>query len=215
MTIKTKICGLSTPEAVTAAVNGGACYAGFVFFPPSPRSVAPAQAASLAQRLTPQVEAVGLFVDPDDDLLGRVLEAVPLDLIQLHGAETPGRVADIHQRTGRPVMKAIKVAKPEDLAQVKDYAAVVDLLLFDAKAPKSMAGALPGGNALSFDWRILAGRQWPKPWMLAGGLTADNIAEAIAISGAKILDISSGVESAPGQKDQQLIRDFLIKVSAL
>jgi phosphoribosylanthranilate isomerase len=215
MTIKTKICGLSTPEAVTAAVNGGACYAGFVFFPPSPRSVAPAQAASLAQRLTPQVEAVGLFVDPDDDLLGRVLEAVPLDLIQLHGAETPGRVADIRQRTGRPVMKAIKVAKPEDLAQVKDYAAVVDLLLFDAKAPKSMAGALPGGNALSFDWRILAGRQWPKPWMLAGGLTADNIAEAIAISGAKILDISSGVESAPGQKDQQLIRDFLIEVSAL
>ncbi|MGO1119900.1 phosphoribosylanthranilate isomerase [Rhodovibrionaceae bacterium A322] len=215
MAIETKICGLSTPETVTAVVEGGARFAGFMFYPPSPRAVTPEQAASLAQRLTPAVDAVGVFVDPDDELLGRVLEAVPLDIIQLHGSETPQRVQDIRQRTGRAVMKVIKVARPEDLEAARDYAPIVDYLMFDAKAPKSMENALPGGNALSFDWRMLANRNWPKPWMLAGGLRIDNIAEAVAISGTKILDISSGVESAPGQKDPQLIRDFLARTKQL
>ncbi|SME94253.1 phosphoribosylanthranilate isomerase [Tistlia consotensis] len=209
MALESKICGVSDRAALAAAARGGARWVGFVFFPPSPRAVTVEQAASLAGEAPPGLGRVGLFVDPDDALLERVLAAVPLELLQLHGDEPPKRVAEIRGRFGRPVMKAIKVARREDLEVVEAYAPVADRLLFDAKAPKSMAGALPGGNALSFDWTLLAGRRWPKPWMLSGGLKAENLEEAVTISGAPAVDVSSGVESAPGVKDPARIAAFL------
>jgi phosphoribosylanthranilate isomerase len=209
MALESKICGVSDRAAVAAAARGGARWIGLVFFPPSPRAVTAEQAASLAGEAPSGLGRVGLFVDPDDALLERVLGQVPLEMLQLHGSEPPARVAEIRTRFGRPVMKAIKVAQAEDLEAVERYAPVVDRLLFDAKAPKSMAGALPGGNALSFDWKLLAGRRWPRPWMLSGGLKAENLAEAVATTGAGAVDVSSGVESAPGAKDPALIAAFL------
>lgn len=209
MALHSKICGVSDRAAVAAAARGGARWVGFVFYPPSPRAVTVEQAAALAREMPPGIERVGLFVDPDDALVERVLAEVPLDLLQLHGGETPKRVAEIRARFGRPVMKAIKVARAEDLETVAAYAPAVDLLLFDAKAPKSMTGALPGGNALSFDWKLLAGRSWPRPWMLSGGLKAENLKDAVSISGATAVDVSSGVESAPGAKDPARIAAFL------
>ena len=194
---------------------GGAAFVGLNFYPPSPRYLAPEEAARLAARAGPATARVGVFVDPNDELLAQVLRIVPLDMIQLHGSETPGRVAEIRGRFERPVMKAIKIAGPEDLAAVESYLPVSDRLLFDAKAPKSMANALPGGNALAFDWRLLAGRRWARPWMLSGGLEAANLAEAVRISGATAVDVSSGVESAPGVKDPARIADFLAAASRL
>lgn len=209
MALESKICGVSDRAAVTAAARGGAQWIGLVFFPPSPRAVTAEQAAALAGEVPSGLGRVGLFVDPDDALLERVLGQVPLEMLQLHGSEPPARVAEIRARFGRPVMKAIKVARAEDLEAVEHYAPVVDRLLFDAKAPKSMTGALPGGNALSFDWKLLAGRRWSRPWMLSGGLKAENLAEAVATAGAGAVDVSSGVESAPGAKDPALIAAFL------
>ncbi|WP_366555594.1 phosphoribosylanthranilate isomerase [Aquibaculum sediminis] len=209
MTVDCKICGIRDPEALQAAVQGRARWVGFVFFPRSPRSLTPEQAAVLAAEAAGRVERVGLFVDPDDALLDATLGRVDLDMLQLHGSETPRRVAEIRARWGLPVMKAIKIARAEDLAVVPDYAEVVDRILFDAKAPKEMVDALPGGNALSFDWRLLAGRRWPKPWMLSGGLDPDNLAEAVALTGAEAVDVSSGVEARPGVKDPARIAAFL------
>ncbi len=209
MAVETKICGVNSPEAMEAAVAGGAAFVGLNFYPPSPRYLAPEEAARLAARAGPAVQTVGVLVDPDDELLTQVLKTVPLDMIQLHGSETPGRVAEIRGRFERPVMKAIKIAGPEDLASVESYLPVAERLLFDAKAPKSMANALPGGNALAFDWRLLAGRTWSRPWMLSGGLEPGNLAEAVEISGAKAVDVSSGVEDAPGVKSPEKIRAFL------
>ncbi|MGM0559598.1 MAG: phosphoribosylanthranilate isomerase [Pseudomonadota bacterium] len=210
-----KICGINSPEAADAAARHGARYAGLVFYPPSPRSVDKAQAASLARHLPEGVLKVGLFVDPDDSQLDEILQHVPLDIIQLHGSEPPKRVAEIRSRHGRPVMKAVKVAKHEDLEQVAGYESAADMILFDAKAPKSMTNALPGGNALSFDWRLLAGRKGRLPWMLSGGLNADNLAEAVSISQAPAVDVSSGVEDSPGKKNPDLIRAFLEKARSL
>ncbi|WP_026986561.1 phosphoribosylanthranilate isomerase [Fodinicurvata fenggangensis] len=210
-----KICGVNSPEAADAAARHGARYAGLVFYPPSPRSVDKAQAAMLARHLPEGVLKVGLFVDPDDSLLGEILQQVPLDMIQLHGSEPPKRVAEIRSAHGRPVMKAVKVAKHEDLEQVAEYEFAADMILFDAKAPKSMTNALPGGNALSFDWRLLAGRKGRLPWMLSGGLNADNLAEAVSISQAPAVDVSSGVEDSPGKKNPDLIRAFLEKARSL
>ena len=207
MTAAVKICGLSRAEDVRAAAQAGARYAGFVFFPRSPRNVSPEQAAALAIAAPEGLARVGLFVDPDDADLDRVLATVPLDIVQLHGAETPARVAAIRARTGLPVMKAVGVAEAADLPALTDYGVVADILLIDAKAPKD--AALPGGNGLSFDWRLLAGRRMLRPWMLAGGLTPANVAEAIALTGAAAVDVSSGVESAPGVKDAGLIRGFV------
>jgi phosphoribosylanthranilate isomerase len=212
MTVAAKICGVNTPAALDAAVAGGARWVGFVFYPRSPRHVTFAQAADLAAQLSKSVIAVGLVVDADDAMLQELTAAVPLRLLQLHGAETPERVAAIRARTGIPVMKAIKVAAPADLGTVPAYATVADRILFDAKAP---AGLLPGGNALSFDWTILAGRTWPCPWMLSGGLTPENVAEAVRTTGATAVDVSSGVESAPGRKDPARIAAFLRAVAAL
>lgn len=209
MTVESKICGISDAAALDAAVAGGARWVGFVFFPRSPRAVTPEQAAALAAQAAGRIERVGLFVDPDDALLEETLRRVPLELLQLHGGESPRRVGEIRARWGVPVMKVIKVARAEDLAPVADYAGTVDRILFDAKAPKDMVGALPGGNALAFDWRLLAGRRWPKPWMLSGGLKPENLAEAVSLTGAAAVDVSSGVEARPGVKDPARIRAFL------
>ena len=215
MTIAAKICGLSDAESLRAAVAAGAALVGFVFYPPSPRAVTPAQAKALAANVPAGVQKVGLFVDPDDALLDAVLAAVPLDLLQLHGQETPERVAEIAERTGVSVMKVIKVAERDDIEAAHAYEDVADRLLFDTKAPKTRADALPGGNGLVFDWNLLRGKSWRLPWMLAGGLDAENVADAVRISGAGAVDVSSGVETAPGAKDPAAIKAFLDAVKAL
>jgi phosphoribosylanthranilate isomerase len=208
MRISAKICGLSSEAAVAAAIEGGAAYVGFVFYPPSPRAVSAARAAALCVGLSEGVRRVGLFVDADDETIAAALDAAPLDILQFHGKETPARVAEARARFGRPVMKAIALASKEDVASAAGYEGVADLLLFDAKPPRR-ADALPGGNGLAFDWRLVAGRSWRKPWMLSGGLTAELLAEAVAISGATAVDVSSGVERRPGDKDPDKIRAFL------
>jgi len=214
MTVQVKICGLSEPESLRAAVTGGARYVGFVFYPASPRYVSPAMAAELARLVPTGVRTVGLFVDPDDDFLEHVISQVPFDLIQLHGKETPRRIAEVKATFNIPVMKAIKVGGPEDLNAALEVAEVADRLLFDAKPPAKVS-ALPGGNGIAFDWTLLAGRTWPRPWMLSGGLNAANAAEAVRVTGAQALDVSSGVEDRPGHKDPTLVRAFLDTVAAL
>ena len=214
MSIASKICGVSDCTAINAAVDGGAAYVGFVFFPRSPRNVTPEQAAELIALMPDDVEAVALAVDPDDALVDAVGAIAGLTMFQLHGSERPNRVKEIKTRTGRRVIKAIKVSNAADLAVADAYFDAADMLLFDAKTPADMKNALPGGNAVSFDWNILAGQDWPLPWMLSGGLDPDNVAEAIKVSGAPAVDISSGVESAPGIKDPDLIRAFLAAVKS-
>jgi phosphoribosylanthranilate isomerase len=211
MSIAAKICGLNSETAVAAAIEGGAAYLGFVFYPPSPRAVSPSRAAELCAGVPSGVRRVALFVDADDAVIGAVLDAVPIDILQFHGAETPERVADAKARFRRPVMKAIAVAGPEDVLTADHYEDVSDILLFDAKPPRR-ADALPGGNGLAFDWHLIAGRQWRRPWMLSGGLTAALLPEAVRISGAGAVDVSSGVERRPGDKDPEKIREFLAVV---
>jgi len=215
MTVQVKICGISTPEAMTAAVTGGAAFVGLVFYPPSPRAVTPTEAAPLAALVPAGVVKTGLLVDADDDTIAAILKEVPLDLLQLHGSESPARVAEVKARFGVPVMKVVKLRQPGDLEAVRPFLPVADRLLFDAKPPADMANPLPGGNAVAFDWSILAGTTWPLPWMLAGGLTAQNVARAVEISGAAAVDVSSGVEDAPGQKNPAKIRAFLDACRAL
>ncbi len=205
--IRVKICGLTRPEDVTAVADAGAAYAGFVFFPRSPRHVEVDRARALAVTAPPGLAKVALVVDADDALLDAITAQVPLDMLQLHGHESPARVAELRARYGLPVMKAVGVADESDLPALLDYGRVADQLLVDAKPPQD--AALPGGNGLSFDWRLIAGRRWPVPWMLAGGLTPDNVAEAIALTGARQVDVSSGVEAAPGIKDAGRIAAFV------
>jgi phosphoribosylanthranilate isomerase len=209
MAVEVKICGLNSPESVDAAVEGGARYTGFVFYPPSPRNLTPEQAGPLVKRVPETVTRVGLFVDPTDSVLERTLAKVALDLIQLHGSESPARVVQIKARFERPVMKAIKLASAADLAAAEAYRGIADRLIFDTLPPPDMAGALPGGNALAFDWRLLGAAEIATPWMLAGGLTAENLAEAIKTSRATAVDVSSGVEDRPGVKSPGKIRAFL------
>lgn len=205
--IRVKICGLSTPETVAAAADAAAAYVGFVFFGKSPRNVSFEQARALAVEVPIGVAKVALTVNADDAMLNQLTEVVPLDMIQLHGSETPKRVSEVRALTGLPVMKAVGIASAEDVDALDAYAEVADQLLVDAKpAPE---GALPGGNGLSFDWRLISNRRWSVPWMLAGGLTPDNLAEAIRLTGARQVDVSSGVESAPGIKDVDAIRAFI------
>jgi phosphoribosylanthranilate isomerase len=208
MTVAAKICGLSSEVAVAAAVDGGAAYLGFVFYPPSPRAVGPARAAALCAAVPSGVQRVGLFVDADDALIRAVLDIAPIDILQLHGHETPERVAEIKLRFHRPVMKAIAVAAPDDVLAAARYGGVADMLLFDAKPPLR-GDALPGGNGLAFDWQLIAGHSWRLPWMLSGGLTAGLLPEAVRVSGASAVDVSSGVERRPGDKDPDKIREFL------
>lgn len=205
--VKVKICGLTQPEHVQAAARAGAAYVGFVFFPKSPRNVSIELARDLAIDAPLGLAKVALLVNADDATLDAILDAVPLDMLQLHGRESPDRVAQIRARYGLPVMKAIGIADDSDLIQITDYAAVADQLLIDAKAPKG--ADLPGGNGLSFDWRLVNRKYWPCPWMLAGGLTPENVGLAVQMTGARQVDVSSGVESAPGVKDSALIQAFV------
>ncbi len=206
---KVKICGLSTKETVFTAINAGAQYIGFVFYPPSPRNVTIDQAARLLETPYPNILKVGVFVNPSDVLLTNVLKDVNLDIIQLHGNEGPERVKYIRARFAKSVMKAISVSDVDDLNSAKEFESTCDMLLFDAKAPIEMDNALPGGNGLVFDWKLIADYQWKVPWMLSGGLNATNVQKAIKISGAKIVDISSGLETDPGNKDICMIETFM------
>ena len=205
--IRVKICGLRSLQDLDAVAAAGAAYAGFVFFPKSPRHLTLPQARELALAAPPGLAKVALVVDADDATLDAITEAMPLDMLQLHGHESPDRVAEIRARYGLPVMKAVGVADEGDLAALFDYALVADQILLDAKPPKN--AALPGGNGLSFDWRLVAQRRWLRPWMLAGGLTPANVAEAIRLTNARQVDVSSGVESAPGVKDAAKIAAFV------
>jgi phosphoribosylanthranilate isomerase len=211
--IRVKICGLRTGADVAAAASAGASYVGFVFYPKSPRNVSFQEAAALAVDVPMGVAKVALVVNADDAFLDDLTAAVPLDMLQLHGSETPTRVAEVKARYGLPVMKAVGIANASDLALIDAYAAVADQLLIDAKPPKN--AHLPGGNGLAFDWTLLAGRKyWTVPWMLAGGLTAVNVAEAVRRTGATQVDVSSGVEGLVGVKDAGLISAFLAAAQA-
>jgi phosphoribosylanthranilate isomerase len=207
MPVDVKICGLSTSEAVTAAVEGGARFVGFVFFPPSPRSLTPARAAAVLASAPTGPVRVGLFVDADDALLADVLASVTLDMVQLHGAEPPARVAEVKARFGLPVIKAVPIAAADDLVPAREYEDAADMLLFDARPPEG--ANRPGGNARTFDWSLVRGREWRLPWLLAGGIDAENVAEAVHASGAPAVDVSSGVEDRPGVKNPTKIRAFL------
>lgn len=204
--VRIKVCGLTRRQDLAGLVAAGVAYVGFNFYPPSPRFLTPGAARALALAVPPGLARVGLFVEPADATLEATLAEVPLDLIQLHGAETPARVAEVKARFGLPVIKAVGVAGAADLPALDTFARVADLLLIDAKpAP---GAALPGGNGVAFDWRLIAGRRWPVPWLLAGGLTPANVAEAVRLTGARQVDVASGVESAPGVKDAGLIAAF-------
>lgn len=211
MSTLVKICGLNSEIAAQAAAE--ADFAGFIFFPRSPRYVTPAQAADLARLLPRPVKRVAVLVDPDDATLDQTLAAFDADLIQLHGGETPERVAAIKQRAGRPAIKALPVREAADFAAAASYTEVVDWLMFDAKPPKRR-DALPGGNAVSFDWKLLVGRQFARPWFLSGGLTPSNVRQALDITHAPAVDVSSGVEDQPGRKNPFKIKHFIQSVRA-
>ena len=215
MTICVKICGINTVIAMQAAIEAGASYVGLVFYPPSPRSVAISEAAILARIVPNEIKKVGLFVDISNDPLKDIVDQVPLDILQLHGNETPERVVKIKDFTGLPVMKAIHIETSSDFSAIDKYAGIADQILFDAKAPKNLKNSLPGGNALSFDWKLFANQPWKNNWMLSGGLNEENIAEAVDTTGARAVDVSSGVEGRPGQKDPKLINAFIETVLAL
>ena len=204
--VRVKICGIRSSADLAAVVAARAAYAGLNFFPKSPRFVTIAEARALALAAPEGLCKVALVVDADNATLDAIVEAMPLDMLQLHGKESPDRVAEVKARYGLPVMKAVGVADEGDLAAVLEYSLAADQILVDAKAPKG--AALPGGNGLPFDWRLVAQRRWLRPWMLAGGLTAENVAEAIRLTNARRVDVPSGVESAPGVKDPAKIVAF-------
>jgi phosphoribosylanthranilate isomerase len=210
--VSAKVCGLSTPESVAAAVAGGARHVGFVFFPKSPRDVSPEQAGALAARVPDHVGRVGVFVDADDALIAEAVARAGLTAIQLHGREPPGHAAALRSRHGIELWKAIPVRTRADLAAGVAYRGAADRLLYDARTPP---GALPGGMGLRFDWTLLDGFEHPLPWLLSGGLDAGNVADAVGISGARAVDVSSGVESAPGVKDIDRIAAFCQAVARL
>lgn len=207
MTVAVKICGLMQAEHVDAAVEAGAALTGFVFFPPSPRSLEVAQAAALTGRVPENVRKVALTVDADDALLDAIVDGAGVDMLQLHGRETLERVDAIRKIYGLPVIKAMPISTVEDVAAARAYETHADYLMFDAKPPKD--ATRPGGNAETFDWDLLAGAQWTVPWFLAGGLDAGNVADAVRRTGASYVDVSSGVEDAPGVKNADKIRAFI------
>ena len=207
MKVRAKLCGLTTPDDIDAAAAAGAAYIGLVFFEKSPRNVAIETARSLAIHAPVGLAKVALVVNADDAALDRITDRVPLDMLQLHGSESPQRVAAVKARYGLPVMKALGIASRVDVARAQLYSGVADQLLLDAKPLEGEA--LPGGNGLSFDWRLLEGESWSVPWMLAGGLTPDNVAEAVRRSAARQVDVSSGIETAPGQKSAELMAKFV------
>ena len=210
MDLTVKICGLRTPETLHAAIEAGADWVGFVFFPKSPRHVSLNEARALGPLVAGRAQKVALLVDAPDAMIADVIAALQPDFLQLHGHETPERVGEIKQRFGVPLIKAVGIAGQDDLIQARAYERVVDWMLYDAKPPKQ--AVLPGGNGVSFDWTLLkeAGKQ--HHFMLSGGLDADNVANALAITGAAGVDVSSGVESAPGIKDTKRIKAFMAAV---
>jgi phosphoribosylanthranilate isomerase len=213
MPVQAKICGISTPEALHAAIKGGASHVGFVFFAKSPRNVNPEQVSALVQGMPGKVGKVGLFVDPDPGFVASVLSVVPLDVLQLHGSESPALAASLGAAHGKEIWKAIPVRTRADLAEGAKYRGAAQRLLYDAKPPKG--ADLPGGNGLRFDWKLLEGHAHPLPWLLSGGLDVANVADAVGITTARAVDISSGVERAPGVKDVDKIAAFLQAVAAL
>ena len=206
-----KICGLSDPQNLQTAIDAGTRFVGFVFYEPSPRHVSFDTAWNLARAVPTSIRSVGLFVDPDDELLERVLTGIQLDMVQLHGNETPGRVAEIKDKYKMEVMKAIRVREESDLEGIEGFEAAADWLLFDSKPEKA---TLPGGTGHSFDWSLLEGRTFSKPWMLGGGLSPENVGDAIKQLSPNAVDVSSGVESAPGQKDPAKIKAFIEAVKS-
>jgi phosphoribosylanthranilate isomerase len=208
MVLDVKICGLTRASDRDLAIEGGARWLGFVFYPPSPRSLSPAAAAPLVHDKPGRVEAVGVFVDPEDAWLDAVLAEVPLEVLQLHGNESPERVREVKTRTGRRIIKALSVAEPTDVEAHHAYLNVADWLLFDARPP-ARADAIPGGNGLPFDWRLLAGQAISLPWLLAGGLDEANLEVAVGLTGATAVDVSSRLETAPGIKDPIRLTNLL------
>jgi phosphoribosylanthranilate isomerase len=206
-----KICGISTPEALAAVIAGRADFVGFNFHRPSPRYVSPDQAQELGNQAAGLIKRVGLFVDASDDALSDALGAGVLDALQLHGGESPARVAELRTRSGLPVWKVISVASRADLTRALDYIGAADFVLLDAKTP---SGTLPGGLGLKFDWALLSGWKAPLPWGLAGGLNPNNVRDAISQTGAPLVDTASGVETAPGVKDPALIAAFCVAARA-
>lgn len=213
MALRVKVCGLTEPERVEQACALGAAFVGLVFYPPSPRYLDAERARELAAHVVGRVETVGVVVDASDAELDAVLQAVPLDLLQLHGYETPERVREVALRTGCRVMKALRVEEAADLGPLDEYADAADLLLFDAKPPRE--AGWPGGHGLPFDWRLLQGLALAKPWALAGGLHAGNLEAAVTLTGAPMVDVSSGVESRPGIKDAAKLEAFFAAVRQL
>jgi phosphoribosylanthranilate isomerase len=212
MPLDIKICGLSTPETIAAALDDGASHVGFIFFPKSPRNVTPELAGKLRRAAEGRAQAVAVTVDATDDFLDQIVAAMQPDMLQLHGKETPARVAEVRERFNLPVMKALSISAPEDLMPIQGFVGVADRLLLDAKAPKG--SELPGGNGVSFDWRLLAALDPGLDYMLSGGLNPGNVADAIRIANPPGLDVSSGVESSPGVKDVALIAAFFAAVRA-
>ena len=214
MSVDVKICGLSTPETVMAALEAGADFVGFNFYPKSPRYVSPAKAGELAQLARGRARIVTLVVDAENSLIDEITRAVDPDYFQAQGSEGPERIAEIGRRSGKPVIKAIKVSTIDDVAQTRTYDGIAALILYDAKAPETLKGALPGGNGVAFDWKLLGQGQAARRFLLAGGLNPGNVADAIRVTGAPIVDVSSGVEKSPGIKDITLIREFIAAAKA-
>ncbi|GJL85613.1 MAG: N-(5'-phosphoribosyl)anthranilate isomerase [Micavibrio sp.] len=208
---KVKICGLTQAETMQAAIEAGADYLGFVFYPASKRYIDPETCAKLIQDIPDTATTVGLFVDPDDELLESVLNRVKINMVQLHGDETPQRASEIKAKFALPIIKAIRIASQEDLASVKDYQGIIDAIMFDTKLSDS---PLPGGTGQSFDWGLLENYDPTMTWFLAGGLTPENVSHALSILTPDVVDVSSGVENAPGQKDENKIRDFIKAVQS-
>ncbi|MDA9005250.1 phosphoribosylanthranilate isomerase [Amylibacter sp.] len=205
--MRVKICGLTTLNTLSAAINSGATYVGFVFFEKSPRHLTIEQAIKMANIVPDGICKTALVVDPSDKDLDDLLDKVPVDMIQLHGHESAERVSEVKDKFGLPVMKAVGISDESDLVNLYEHSRIADQILVDAKPPKN--AILPGGNGLSFDWKLLAGRRWSTPWMLAGGLNSSNLLQAAKLTGARQFDVSSGVETSTGVKDIKLISDFI------
>lgn len=214
MSVQVKICGLRTPEALDAALDAGADYVGLVFYDPSPRNIDTRTARQLVERTKGRAKTVALLVDPEDAEIDRIVQEVEPDLFQLHGSETPDRVAEIRKRAGRDVIKAIKIAERGDVESSSLFSDTADLILFDASPAVEQAGTLPGGNGIAFDWRLLRHIKDQSNFILSGGLDPDNVSTAIAVTGATAVDVSSGVERVRGEKNPELIRKFIAAAKA-